>query len=444
MPATPFIPKNPNDLIRAADWNQIQIDGREEVRSHDHSGGDQGVQLGTAALANGAVTAEKIADGTITAEKLDPNLELGGGGGTPDDDSVTTAKIANGAVTTAKLAQPLGALSSASLEVAGHRLRPVFDEVDLDWNWQFDGAPINLEQPSEEDLGEAFQNAEDIYGNLGALHRRALLILSRFLDPTLVLNSGAEGIYEKLDNPSLSRTLQRAGVTDEHIGPALEAMNDLWQVYTETKTAYPNLLFAISTMPQEVLDQLKEAGQNPIPAQSPRTLFTSAQSVAPNYSQHLSSAMLRPLGTIHPETGLASPPVVHLDPALGFSRLELEVEATATLRGSGYVGIGIGGLQAPPPLGSLASLGDNGVWGRQVRLTRRIPLFSNSVRQLRLWGIGVFPPFYNSNVVLVDATIRARTVGLTPNYAENHQLTVDPGSLDPTLANVSTTPIPAP
>lgn len=87
--------------------------------------------IATADIADGAVTSAKIADGTITntdinasaniaVTKLAPGatgttlqtdgtgaivwqVSAGGGGGTPDDNSVTTAKIVDSAVTTAKI-----------------------------------------------------------------------------------------------------------------------------------------------------------------------------------------------------------------------------------------------------------------------------------------------------------------------------------------------------
>ena len=104
----PYIPKEPNDLIRAADWNQIQIDARNEIQSgHDHTGGDKGQQLGTDAIADGAVTMAKLGD----------DVDLGGG-------MIGTDRIENGAVTMDKLAPELAELLDmlqskvAELEIA--------------------------------------------------------------------------------------------------------------------------------------------------------------------------------------------------------------------------------------------------------------------------------------------------------------------------------------
>lgn len=68
--ADPYIPKNSNDLIRAADWNQIQIQAREEIASHTHAGDQQGTPIDTAGLANGAVETDKLADQAVTTDKL--------------------------------------------------------------------------------------------------------------------------------------------------------------------------------------------------------------------------------------------------------------------------------------------------------------------------------------------------------------------------------------
>lgn len=89
--AEPYIRKNPNDLIRAADWNQIQIEAREDIEQHAHSGGEQGTPIGTAGLADGAVATAKLATAAVDTARL-------------ADNAVNTAKLANNAVTFDKLA----------------------------------------------------------------------------------------------------------------------------------------------------------------------------------------------------------------------------------------------------------------------------------------------------------------------------------------------------
>ena len=73
------------------------------------------VQLGSVPWAvqaltvpDGSITTEKIADGAVTQAKLGPDVNL-----EPPDGSITTAKLADGAVTTAKIAD--GAVTQAKL-----------------------------------------------------------------------------------------------------------------------------------------------------------------------------------------------------------------------------------------------------------------------------------------------------------------------------------------
>jgi len=73
------------------------------------------VQLGSVPWAvqaltvpDGSITTEKIADGAVTQAKLGPDVNL-----EPPDGSITTAKLADGAVTTAKVAD--GAVTQAKL-----------------------------------------------------------------------------------------------------------------------------------------------------------------------------------------------------------------------------------------------------------------------------------------------------------------------------------------
>jgi hypothetical protein len=94
-----YVDVAPGDLIRAEDWNSIQQQARNSIRTHRHTGQsadsagdeDNAPQLAADEIADGAVTGSKLADNTVTGAKL-------------ADDSVTGAKLANGAVTGAKLA----------------------------------------------------------------------------------------------------------------------------------------------------------------------------------------------------------------------------------------------------------------------------------------------------------------------------------------------------
>ncbi|HSF30699.1 MAG TPA: hypothetical protein VLK82_09555 [Candidatus Tectomicrobia bacterium] len=90
------------DLIRADHWNNVQRQTRNGLRTHRHTHvvtaprndaatSDEADQISTAEIADGAVTAAKLASGAVTGDSL-------------PDGAVTTAKIANNAVTGVKLA----------------------------------------------------------------------------------------------------------------------------------------------------------------------------------------------------------------------------------------------------------------------------------------------------------------------------------------------------
>src|SRR5215212_9664577 len=98
-----FVELAPGGLIRSEDWNTIQRQARNSVRSHRHTraastppndadSADVALQITTGEIADGAVTAPKLglADGSITAAKL-------------ADNSVTGPKLADGAIVNAKL-----------------------------------------------------------------------------------------------------------------------------------------------------------------------------------------------------------------------------------------------------------------------------------------------------------------------------------------------------
>ena len=69
---TPYIARQRGDVIQAEDWNDIQIRSREDLQSHDHSGGAQGVQIASRGLAAGSVTAAHIAAAAITNAQVAP------------------------------------------------------------------------------------------------------------------------------------------------------------------------------------------------------------------------------------------------------------------------------------------------------------------------------------------------------------------------------------
>ena len=90
------------DLIRADHWNNVQRQTRNGLRTHRHTHvvtaprndaatADEADQITTPEIADGAVTAAKLASGAISGDSL-------------PDGAVTTAKLADSAVTGVKLA----------------------------------------------------------------------------------------------------------------------------------------------------------------------------------------------------------------------------------------------------------------------------------------------------------------------------------------------------
>jgi len=106
-----FIEVGPGDLIRAEDWNGVQQQMRESLRTHHHSRpigtppddsgmSDDAEQIDTDGIADGAITASKMAPGSVTQANIAASAvnttQLA-------DRAVTTAKIADNQVTGSKL-----------------------------------------------------------------------------------------------------------------------------------------------------------------------------------------------------------------------------------------------------------------------------------------------------------------------------------------------------
>jgi hypothetical protein len=67
----PYVPRNPNDLILAGDWNELQTRAREEIQGHDHSGGAMGTPIGRAGIQDKAIDGNKIdPSSTVTVAAL--------------------------------------------------------------------------------------------------------------------------------------------------------------------------------------------------------------------------------------------------------------------------------------------------------------------------------------------------------------------------------------
>lgn len=106
-----FIKVGPGDLIRADDWNGVQQQLRESLRTHHHSRPigtppddgaalDDAEQIDATGIADGAITASKLAAGAVTSASIPANAITSA---QLADGSVTTTKIGAAAITTAKL-----------------------------------------------------------------------------------------------------------------------------------------------------------------------------------------------------------------------------------------------------------------------------------------------------------------------------------------------------
>lgn len=123
---------SPGDVISADQWNTMQRQARNSLRSHQHtrattsaaddsSSEDVADQISTDELADGAVTAAKLTagavgetalgDGSVTATKI-------------ADSAVTNSKISNSAVTSAKL-------SFQTVKTGSRTLAPGSSSVEL-------------------------------------------------------------------------------------------------------------------------------------------------------------------------------------------------------------------------------------------------------------------------------------------------------------------------
>lgn len=56
----PYVKKDPGDIMLAADWNEMQVQSREELRGHRHAGGADAEPIARAGIAPGAVDGSRI------------------------------------------------------------------------------------------------------------------------------------------------------------------------------------------------------------------------------------------------------------------------------------------------------------------------------------------------------------------------------------------------
>ncbi|WP_224241986.1 hypothetical protein [Hyalangium gracile] len=71
MPPEPYIKKDPNDLIRSGDWNDIQVRARQEIQSHTHKGGADGTLIPREGIQPNAIDGTRIDPGSrVTVAQL--------------------------------------------------------------------------------------------------------------------------------------------------------------------------------------------------------------------------------------------------------------------------------------------------------------------------------------------------------------------------------------
>ncbi len=442
----PYISKNPNDLIRAADWNAIQVSARTDIETHDHSGGAKGVQIGTSGIADGAVTGAKIAAGTITADKLDPDLELGG---TVDDLSITTAKLAQGAVTGDKLANgvvstekltngavtgeklaaglaisPSTLMVSNSIELRQEQVQVSYDEVGFDWHWQLHRKteePQIVGVPFVEDysFGEHLTMLKQELFAMPEAHWPVIRVVSDRLDPELIRTfGGADNAWYdlKLGDSDEVRSLLRWTQISElewnaAIDSALKIIDYCYSYYLSDGFPYPNLLLAIARYGYASFLNWIDTGM----------VWSLLEQLTFTYYgqafEEILAGLMRPLGTIETGDLHPIPPVLELPESESFGRAWFEVEAEATIRTRNLVMLGIGTVEMPPPPGHWVSVASRTIQhpqpfypAQRVRLRRRMNQFSDP-RRARLWGVAL-PIFANPQPdALLALSMRARTIG---------------------------------
>lgn len=407
----PYIAKQPNDLIRAADWNQIQIETRVDIEQHDHSGGPKGEPLGTAALVDGAVTGPKIADGAITAAKLDPNLGLGLADGSVTtvklaDAAVTTAKLANGAVTGTKIANGTidgtklaGSLAITSLSVDDLTVRNVpvavyYDRIGFEWSWQQSQVIVGIPSPPPNlDINLWEQVITDYTGSLLSADEKrlqAVRLVSDLVDPELVRIAGCASAWDAVVDESALSMRDWLQITLEDIQVAFDLIDLAYSYYLGNEFRYPNVLLALARQANHTLiNYAKQAG-------SPHhllDLFADPDQPFGQCFDELLAGLMRPLGTINQDDLRPVPPMLQLDLDERFVPSVLEVEAEATLRSFGHVMLGIGGDEMPPPPGhwfpvsaSAPHLFQPIFPATRARLHRSI-IQREQTRSARLWGV---------------------------------------------------------
>jgi hypothetical protein len=76
-----YFRKNPGDVIRSSEWNELQVKAREEIRAHRHTGNEDGKQIARAGIEAGAIDGKLIdpaAEVSVMALTTSGNLTVKG------------------------------------------------------------------------------------------------------------------------------------------------------------------------------------------------------------------------------------------------------------------------------------------------------------------------------------------------------------------------------
>lgn len=76
-----YVRKDPGDIIRSGDWNELQIRAREEIRGHKHTGKEDGAQIPRTGIETHAINGNLIdpaADVTVNTLTTNTNLTVKG------------------------------------------------------------------------------------------------------------------------------------------------------------------------------------------------------------------------------------------------------------------------------------------------------------------------------------------------------------------------------
>lgn len=339
----PYIPKAPNDLIRSADWNQIQIEARREIEQHTHSGGDQGTPLGASGLQSNAVTTPKIADAAVTAAKL-------------ADGAVTASKIAPGAITTSTLG------NINELRIRGQLLRPAYDYASVEWNWTLAGTPAPIGAFSQTNLHAdlaALQsyvnsNLSDELIAINAL--RTLRVLTDHLDGDAIRLLGARPAYDALLDDRLRLALQRldlAPAVDDHVNRAVALLNFAYG------RANPHLLIALARQCNRAL--ISGAGAtgrppNPYSTNTANQIISAVAALGPRHFIEVLGSFAQ-LVDVPGVTFTPTPPDAPAGQTFG-----LMVEAELLVEADQMCLVGIGTETSPPPAWAMRPVSPKGSW----------------------------------------------------------------------------------